>query len=141
MNAVGDLPLFGGEAADVVSGDGDYVWFDALRAAARAKIGAPAAWEWCVAKVLHPTTDILLEGGVPVGGRTGRRRWDGVRLQTVVVTRAEQDAACAAFEAVTGKCHRCAGSGRTLKSVSVTDGRTYRTCDRCGGDGRAEVAA
>lgn len=118
-------------------------WFDAMTVVARRKLNAPPEWEWYAAKVLRPTDDSLVEGGIPNRRKDGHKRagyarWDGVVGQQVVVTQAEIDAARAEYERDTAKCAQCAGCGETLASSSSTHGRTYRTCRRCDGSGRAQ---
>jgi DnaJ-class molecular chaperone len=40
------------------------------------------------------------------------------------------------WEAETGRCSHCGGSGQQVKSISVTEGASYRTCSGCGGTGK-----
>lgn len=40
------------------------------------------------------------------------------------------------YESETGNCRRCRGSGKTVASVCVTDGTTWRECSRCSGTGK-----
>jgi hypothetical protein len=120
-------------------------WFDALSAVARRKLNAPPEWEWYSARVLTPTDDTLVEGNVPLrrkdgSARKGHARWEGVVGQQCVVTRAEIDAATAEYEATTGNCSSCAGSGETISSVSVQDGTRYRPCRKCNGSGHPSAA-
>jgi len=42
-----------------------------------------------------------------------------------------------AWEAETGNCFRCGGSGQESFGWSKAEGRLYRQCSRCGGTGKA----
>jgi hypothetical protein len=114
--------------------------FDALAAAARAKLGQPEAWSWCVVEVLRPTSDILVEGGIPKVGKAPAC-WRGVPLQRCVVTQAEQDAARAAYERTTGHCAVCSGSGQAWTGWSLNAGHHFRPCVACHATGKAQEAA
>ena len=114
-------------------------WFDAYGTAARKKLDAPPEWEWYGLKVIGEAGDTLVEGGIPNDGRKGSGRWRGVKGQTCVVTRDEVSAVRAEYERETGNCADCAGSGKTVKSVSVADGVAYRPCSRCEGSGNAAL--
>src|SRR5258708_36492045 len=73
--------------------------------------------------------DMLITGGVARiltrGPNKGRERWHGQGTR-VVVLRAELDAAMAKYEAETGNCAECEGSGKTTAGWSVAEGTKYR---------------
>lgn len=127
----------------------EHRWFDALTAAARAKLNAPADWAWYNAKVIGgERRDSLLEGGVPnkrLDGkpRSGPAKWKGVVGEYVVVTQAEVDEARAIHERTTGRCGECDGCGNRIHSVRLVSRgkseRTYKPCERCNGTGRAAL--
>lgn len=81
----------------------------------------------------------MIDGGVPrvlkSGPRKGRSTWKGQPTTRVVVTAAEVAAEEERYEAVTGKCRRCAGSKVHMVSSSVEHGIRYGRCWRCKGTG------
>ena len=111
---------------------------------ARKKLAAAAEWEHFAWKKIGTTDDLLVTGGVPrllqSGPRKGRKTWDG-KGDDVVVTRAEIEAAFAAYEAETGNCHECGNTGQQWAGWSVADGVRYTTCTVCNGTGKATEAA
>lgn len=131
------LPLFSGVAPAYAESRGR--GFDALTAAARAKIGV-ANWEWWAWEVLDgPAGEALVTGGVPSNPTaTGKRRWEGVAEQKVVVTRADMDAASAEYERTTGICAECQG-GQRWKGWSRDAGHRFAPCLRCKATGRVPV--
>jgi hypothetical protein len=80
--------------------------------------------------------DMLITGGVARvldrGPNKGRERWDGPGTR-VVVTGKELDSAMATYEATTGSCAECEGSGKEVAGWSATSGTKYRTCAKCKG--------
>jgi hypothetical protein len=112
---------------------------------ARQKLGQGEDWHWCKAERVGKD-DLLIEGGIPgvylKGKRKGRQKWDGVPLTKCVITRAETDQAQVNYEATTGKCRECGGSGQDWERWNHETGHHYRPCKRCGATGRApEVMA
>ena len=99
-------------------------------------------WQWFASRVVGDAPDaaFIVTGGVPRLLKTGPRKgypiWDRKAATEVVVTRAEVDAAEAAYEAKTGRCRRCAGSKVHMTKASVEHGVTYSTCWRCKGTGQ-----
>ena len=69
------------------------------------------------------------------GPRKGKPTWRDVPTQKAVVTGAEIEAEKARYEADTGKCSDCMGSGQVLARWSAAEGKKYRPCGRCGGTG------
>ncbi|GAB3305762.1 hypothetical protein [Luteimonas notoginsengisoli] len=111
---------------------------------ARQKLGVGNDWlmyAWEVVGELEHA-DLIVTGGVPVGlfqrgPRKGRPKWDRKLSQRVVVTRAEERAALLAFEASTGKCSGCQGSGEQWAGWSAESGNRTRPCRRCQASGVA----
>jgi hypothetical protein len=84
--------------------------------------------------------DSIVTGSVPVGTyrsgpRKGRLKFVGP-FTKVVVTRSELESAAIAYEATTGLCWDCKGSGRVVVGWSKAEGSRYQSCDRCGGSGK-----
>lgn len=84
----------------------------------------------------------LVEGCIPDGvysrgPRKGRPRFNKP-YDKVVVTSAEMDEAAQSYEAVTGKCWDCKGTGQVWNGWSKADGSKYRQCLRCDGSGEAQ---
>lgn len=106
---------------------------------ARRKVNGPEGWAVCAWEVIGEGSDLVVTGGVPrllkAGPRKGKPTWRDVPTQRAVVTRAELDAEKARYEADTGKCSECMGSGKVLASWSATEGVMYRPCKRCDGTG------
>lgn len=111
---------------------------------ARKKLNAPESWthfRWqCVGK----TNDLLVTGGIPrllkSGPRKGKKTWDGAG-ETVSITDAELAADYLVYEAETGNCHKCGGSGQEWIGWSATDGNKYQSCKSCAGTGKATGSA
>jgi hypothetical protein len=105
---------------------------------AETKSGIPG---WKATKWQAAGQDSIVSGSVPVGtysrgSRKGEPKFTGPRTM-VAVTRAEKEAAAIAYEAETGHCWNCKGTGQVVHKISVTEGTTYRPCARCGGSGEA----
>lgn len=113
---------------------------------ARRKLGRGDDWQWFQLQALRVrdeyTSDTLVTGAVPVGFVTrgpnkGAPKWPPVaESERVVVTSAEVAAAREAWEAETGKCSECAGTGQRNVGFSVAEGKIYRACEKCGATGR-----
>lgn len=112
---------------------------DHMNEVARRKVNGPEGWEICGWERLGDGRDFVVEGGVPRlltrGPRKGHKRWDGPRLKTVV-TGAEIDAEHARYEADTGNCGDCGGTGEVLAGWSAKDGTKLEPCPRCGATGK-----
>ena len=103
---------------------------------AETKSGIPG---WKATKWQAAGCDSIVTGSVPVGTysrgpRKGELKFTGPRTM-VVVTRAEKETAATAYEAETGHCWNCKGTGQVVRKISVTEGTTHRSCARCGGSG------
>ena len=103
----------------------------------------PPDWQACVYHSLHPLGYAKLIGTEPIGTisrgpRKGRPKWPPLVPWRAVLISAEQVAKTRRqWEADTGLCSHCGGSGQQLKGVSVAEGPSYRTCRGCGGTGKA----
>lgn len=106
---------------------------------ARRKLGAGQDWEPCRWEALGhgAEADCLITGGVPVI-RNGKRKWPPItKCERVCVTHAEYIAERKRFEAETGKCSNCDGTGQEWAGWSASDGNRYRDCRHCHATGRA----
>jgi hypothetical protein len=109
---------------------------------ARRVHGLPPEWRAGVYRSLHPL-GFELTGAVPLGTisrgpRKGRPKWPPLVPWRAVLISAEQVAKTRRqWEAETGLCSHCGGSGQQLNGVSVAEGPWYRTCGGCGGAGKA----
>lgn len=110
-------------------------WYEVI---ARKKAGGHPAWRACTWQACMGA-DSLVEGAVPNIGLDGKPRWVGMELDKVVVTDAEVEAAKLAYEAETGKCSKCAGSGQENAGWHYKEGNKYRDCKQCGASGKAPV--
>ena len=112
-----------------------------LNVVARKKLGQPKEWRWCKFERIGDTDDCLVEGGIPrllqSGKRKGQPTWRDSKLTKCVVTGAEHDQAKVDYEAETGKCCKCAGSGLWLSGWGVDTGNRFKPCVRCGATGKA----
>jgi hypothetical protein len=104
---------------------------------AETKSGIPG---WKATKWQAVGGDSIVTGSVPVGTysrgpRKGELKFTGPRTM-VVVTRAEKEAAASAYEAETGHCWNCKGTGQVVRKFSKAEGTIYRFCTRCSGSGR-----
>lgn len=112
-----------------------------LNVVARKKLGQPPEWRWCKFEMIGDTDDCLVEGGIPrlllTGKRKGLPTWRDCTLSKCVITRAEHDQAMADYEAETGKCKECAGSGLRLIGWVVETGNRFEPCRRCAATGKA----
>jgi hypothetical protein len=85
--------------------------------------------------------DVLFTGGIPrllqSGPRKGRKTWDG-KGSSVVVTRGEEAAEYARYEATTGECGTCYGKAEVFASWHHIDGTKYRPCAKCNSTGKAQ---
>ena len=119
---------------------------DLMELCARRKIGMPDTWQ--AFRWQRKGDYIIVTGAVVTetfkrGPRKGRPKWSARDPETempVTVHDGEFSAFKLAWEAETGLCHRCQGTGKVMKSWSVADGTTYRECDVCSGTGKPKAA-
>lgn len=111
--------------------------FRLLVARKHAKAGED--WHWCRMEFIDngPHAGSLIEGAVPNIAPDGSRRWVGVRLEQIFVLESEVRAAELVYEAETGNCHACAGSGMRNTGWSSEHGNTFGPCKRCDRTGKA----
>lgn len=112
---------------------------------AKARVGDPK-WEPCIWRAVGDRDKggaVIISGGEPRmmtrGPRKGQPSWAHIpkdHLVDVVVTEAELRAAELKYEADTGNCLNCGGSGQEVASAGV-GGTQYRQCYRCKGSGEA----
>ncbi len=74
---------------------------------------------------------------VTKGPRKGRPAYDKPHF-TAVVTEQEAADELQRYEAETGDCGKCIGSGRVFKSWDHLTGTEYRPCDKCAGTGKVQ---
>ena len=113
---------------------------DDIMKAAEAKVGIDGweayKWEAC-------DDDSIVTGDIPdgvyrSGPRKGQPRFNKATARRVIITRAELQVIATAYEAETGKCWDCKGTGQTWAGWSKTEGTKYRECQRCAGTGEAQ---
>ena len=115
--------------------------------------GLPANWKVFHYKCLPnvegrhtKTTHYQLTGAVcdavyQSGRHKGRTNWakkDKSTLATVIIGVAEHEAFLLRWEAKTGKCHKCYGTGQEWRGWNCETGDKYGMCGRCGGSGNAK---
>lgn len=114
-----------------------------LSVVARKKLAQPQEWRWCKFEAIGDTDDYVVEGGIPrllqSGKRKGQVTWRDCVLIKCVVTRSETDLAKVEYEAETGKCHKCAGSGLRLEGWSRDTGNYFKPCVRCSATGKSSA--
>lgn len=110
-----------------------------------ASSGMPAGWRWYALEALDgvsPGSAVLITGAVCTatfsrGARVGQVNWakrDKTTDRKLVATKAQLDAVRDAWEAETGKCSDCGGSGQQAWGWG-SEGAMYRHCRRCGTTG------
>jgi hypothetical protein len=103
---------------------------------------------WWMFKWEKVGDDILLVTGAvcppkKTGKYKGRPNYKGRDRSTearIGLTYAEIDATRLAWEAETGKCSECQGSGQEWAGWSKDEGNRFRPCRRCGATGTAPKA-
>ena len=102
----------------------------------------PPEWQACVYRSLPPW-GVELIGAEPIGTirrgpRKGRPKWPPRnQWRAVVISNKQVNETRRQWEAETGLCSHCGGSGQQVQRVSITEGVSYRTCTACGGTGKA----
>ena len=107
-----------------------------VEAIARRKLKGPPEWEYCCWERIEPDM-LIVEGGVPIPGKTGPARWRHVELGKTVVTDAERTAEFARYEAETGTCGTCLGTREVFHSWNHLTGTKMKPCPRCNATGKA----
>lgn len=113
-----------------------------------AERGMPAGWKWnllkCVGELENDGSGVLVTGAVCTaiysrGKRKGDTNWkkrDRSTEKELFISRNEYEKRRQKWQADTGKCVECLGSGKTLASMSIYTGKTYRPCHECKATGR-----
>lgn len=125
-----------------------YVWpdgdIDFMSAAAFRKLGETSDWrvyKWEKVDYKSETPDFIVEGGVPrllkSGPRKGQPTFRDCVGRRTVVTWAEIQKAKSDYEAETGKCCECFGTGQYCYGWSRDEGNKYRDCGRCSATGKS----
>lgn len=120
-----------------------------FRLIAQQRTGMPPQWDWIRWEALGDLAagsdpDVFKVTGAvmpnkkrgPMKGCPSWRNRARSTERTVYITPAERDVFLRDFEAKTGICYACSGSGEPLASWHYQRGCTLRECRRCGGTGR-----
>lgn len=114
---------------------------DHMNTVAKRKVGGAEGWRYCRWERIGDGMNFIVEGGVPrllkSGPRKGEQTWRDVPTQKTVVTGEEMDAEHARYEADTGNCGDCGGTGEEFASWKAGEGTKMKTCGRCAGTGKA----
>lgn len=105
-------------------------------------------WEY-VGESGDPRAAVIVTGAVVLGlwlrgPSKGHPKWatrDKSTEMTVPILEIHFDAWLAKWEAETGDCHKCSGSGQQWAGWSVTEGTKLSPCSRCAATGRAHILA
>lgn len=126
---------------------------DVLEMMARERLGMPDTWcaySWACkpgggSVVTHYVEVVGMIAPLKTKGKNkGDHNWsagDKDTEKTVYITPAEHAAWCVAWEAKTGRCIECIGTGKVIASISVVNGTTYRECPKCKGTKLAALVA
>lgn len=105
-------------------------------AIANRKLGDVTGFEWYAWRCIGPDavqfTGAVVVGTITRGPRKGRPKY-GKDVRSVVVTTSEEATEYLHYEAETGKCGDCKGSGRVIAGWHHIDGTSYRKCPKCHG--------
>lgn len=116
---------------------------------AREFLGLPPEWrvyEWKSLGVHPHYIGLTVTGSIPRAKRSGRYKgeptWrDKVMERSLSVSTAQMDAFRAKWEAESGACHACLGTGHELHGWSLATGPRFRPCPRCNATGDAPALA
>lgn len=143
-----ELPL--GDALRTDKADTDDFRFDWINAYCREKFNAPADWRWFSwsrKEFDKPHEFMLVEGAVCTakierGKRKGQDNWklrDKETERTFSISRKELEAFQVEWQARTGNCFECYGTGQEMAGWSAARGTYYRPCAHCNATGRAAL--
>lgn len=111
---------------------------------ARRRLGLMDKWEMCGFQKLDGLESWTFSMAVPTfierGARKGQKKWTGPTLRCCI-TSEEIQAEFHRYEAETGQCGLCCGSGQEWAGWNHKTGNRWRTCSRCNGSGERAVAA
>lgn len=112
-------------------------------AVANRKLGDVPGFKWhtweCIGPDAIQFTGAVVVGTIEKGPREGRPKFSK-DTRCVVVTESEEITEYLRYEAETGKCGDCRGSGQVFASWHHIDGARYRECRKCHGSGVLEPA-
>lgn len=100
------------------------------------------AYEWQRAEGGSVVRGCVPFGEYTRGPRKGEPRFDHPECRdhrSIIVTDADMHAAATDYEAATGNCWECKGSGKEHTGWSIDKGLTHKTCSRCGGTRKASA--
>jgi len=110
-------------------------WEHATTIARRKLCEAP---EWTVFSLeVLDSGDFLAAGAIEAVTLGGKKKWLG-KEKRATITPAELKAEKKRYEATTGKCAECLGTGKILLRWHHIEGTTYQDCVRCKGTGEAK---
>lgn len=111
------------------------------------RYGLPDDWIWHTFEGIDPPTYDFAryDGGVypwaitkgKYKGRTNYKKPVPGTERSVVLSDREFKAWLPTWEARTGKCHKCRGTGQEWRGWNHITGNKYRDCPRCGATGNA----
>ena len=114
---------------------------DFVEVVAKKKLNAPDDWSICGWERIGDSNDLIVEGGVTrllkSGKNKGRRTWLDSVISKCCVTDGEVVNAKREYEAETGNCAICCGTGQACSGWNCDSGHSYITCKRCDGTGKA----
>lgn len=114
------------------------------------RYGLPDEWVWCSFESIDPPTyeHSIYKGGVyPFAitkgkhkGRTNYRKPLPGTERTCVINGREFEVWLPTWEAKTGKCHECRGTGQRWIGWNAAEGNRHCDCERCGATGNAPAS-
>ena len=113
---------------------------------AREKYGLPDAWDIYKWEAVGKDAVRVTGAVAPLitrGKRKGSINWrnlDKATEMSVVISDSDITACKSRFEATTGLCSNCDGTGREWWGRSAVEGNHYRKCTHCDGNGNATDA-
>lgn len=121
---------------------------DWMNEVARKRYGMPAQWRWFRSEVKNhdkPSAFIMLTGAICdakiVRGRyKGHDDWkkrDKTTEAEIAIKFSEIDEVKAEWQARTGKCSNCKGTGKSWIGWGKDTGHRYESCKPCSGTGAA----
>ncbi len=121
-----------------------------MEVVARRRLGRGDDWEAFAFSVVRDgdefTDRIAVSGAVPIGfvargPSKGLPKYPPAgQCDRVVITQGEVAAERAAWEAATGKCAECAGTGQAWAGWSRDHGTRYRDCAKCQASGKSAAS-
>lgn len=130
---------------DIFLAEPERVFIDWIAVVARQKVGGDEAWLVARWERIGDTNDLKVGIGPArdklTGKNKGLKTWRDtsgkLTLKYCVVTEGEIQQAMAAYEARTGNCSECEGTGSYCYGWSAKEGNMFRPCSHCGASGKA----